>query len=133
MNGKETAREPSPTNLVVTKEINGYTVTAEFYPGFARAIEVNGVGLYEQKEAGLYPFNLPEGEGPLPSSKMILSSSKGYSVALNLDDSGHAIDQIQLVLGASKEEATGGGVKAFQEEGDRWSIFNTVVYCPPFC
>jgi hypothetical protein len=132
MNGDKLDREPSPTQLVVTKEIDGYQVSAEFYPGFARAIDVNGVSLYEQKADGPFPFNLADGEGPLTSSAMTLSSSKGYRVVLNLDDSGQAIDQIQLVLRPSKP-TTGGGVTAFQDDGDRWSIFNTVVYCPPFC
>jgi hypothetical protein len=132
MNGDKQDRVPSPTQQKATKEIGGFEVTAEFYPGFARAIEVNGVSLYDQKADGPFPFNLADGAGPLTSSAMTLSSSKGYRVVLNLDDSGQAIDQIQLVLRPSKA-TNGGGVTAFQDEGDRWSIFNTVVYCPPFC
>ena len=125
--------KPSPPYLVVTKDINGYEVSAGFYPGFARAIEVNGVSLYEQKADGYYPFCLPKGEGPWTSSAMSLSSSKGYRVVLSLDDVGHAIDQIQLVLRPPSKSTDGGGVTAFQEDGDRWCIYNTVVYCPPVC
>jgi hypothetical protein len=130
MNGNTSDREPSPIFLEVKKEIGGYEVSAGFYPGFVRAIEVNGVSLYEQKADGPYPFYLPP-EGPLKSSVLTLSSSKGYRVELNLDST-PSIDQLQLVL-HPPTETKGGGVTAFQDDGDRWGIFNTVVYCPPFC
>ncbi|SOD03919.1 hypothetical protein SAMN05216486_1202 [bacterium JGI 053] len=123
-------REPSPTYLEVKKEIEGYEVVAGFYPGFVRAIEVNGVSLYEQKADGPYPFYLPP-DGPLTSSVLTLSSSKGYKVELNLGST-QSMDQLQLVLHPPRE-SKGGGVTAFQDLDDRWSIFNTVVYCPPFC
>lgn len=122
-------REPSPIYLEVKKEINGYEVFAGFYPGFVRAIEVNGVSLYDQKADGPYPFYLPP-EGPLTSSVLTLSSSKGYKVELSLTST-PSIDQLQLGLHPPRDAK--GGVTAFQDDDDRWSIFNTVVYCPPFC
>jgi hypothetical protein len=132
MNGDKQDRVPSPTELVVTKEIGGFVVTAEFYPGFARAIEVNGVSLYDQKADGPFPFNLPDGQPLLTSSPLILSSTKGYSVELQLNDSNHAIGRLELVLRPPPK--TDGGVVAFQaDEGDRWAIDNTPVICPPFC
>ena len=124
-------QEPSPTYLEVKKEIDGYVVSAGFYPGFVRAIEVNGVSLYDQKTDGPYPFYLPPDEGALTSSVLTLASSKGYQVELNLSST-QSMDQLQLVLHPPKE-TKGGGVTAFQDLNDRWSIFNTVVYCPPFC
>src|SRR3954471_23629647 len=112
MNGNTSYREPSPPYLEVKKEIDGYEVSAGFYPGFVRAIEVNGVVLYEQKADGPYPFCLPADEPPLTSSVLTLSSSKGYRVPLNLDST-QSMDQLQLVLHPPRE--TKGGVTAFQD------------------
>ncbi|HEV7588116.1 MAG TPA: hypothetical protein VGO40_08275 [Longimicrobium sp.] len=116
----------------MTKEINGYEVSAGFYPGFARAISVDGVSLYDQKVDGPFPFNLPDGKEAWASSAMSLSSTKGYRVVLSLDDPNHAIDHLELVLRPPPKED--GGVIAHQAGGgDRWTIDNTVVLCPPMC
>jgi hypothetical protein len=124
-------RDPSPPHKVVSKEIGGYEVSAGFYPGFVRAITVDGVSLYDQKSDGPMPFVLPEGEGPWTSSALSLSSSKGYRVVLHLDDPNQAIDKLDLVLRPPRTE--GGGVVAHQEGGDEWTIYNTTVLCPPYC
>jgi hypothetical protein len=129
MNG----REPSPTHMVVKKNVNGHEVSAGFYPGFARSIAVDGEIVYEQKANGPFPFNLPEGQGPWKSSPLILSSDKGYRVVLHLDDPHQAIDHVEIVLRPPKPETDGGGVTAYQDEADTWTIDNTVIYCPPFC
>jgi hypothetical protein len=132
MNGDKQDRVASPTEWEVTKEIDGFEVTAAFYPGFARAIEVNGVSLYDQKADGPYPFNLPDGQPLLTSSPLVFSSTRGYRVELQLNDLDHAIGRIELVLRPPTK--TEGGVVAFQVDGgDRWAIDNTPVICPPFC
>jgi hypothetical protein len=128
----ENLREPSPPYKVVTREINGFEYTAGFYPGFARSIAVGGVSLYDQTEAGPFPFNLPDGEGPLPSSPLNISSSKGYCLTLWLDDSEHAIDSLEVVV-RDPGKSNGGGVQGYEDGNDVWTFNNTPTLCPPFC
>jgi len=135
MNGNDNGREPSPAYLVVTKDVGGNVFTAGFYPGFAQSITLNGTNVYDQKEDGPYPFNLPPGEDkPWSSSAVSLSSSNGYRVVLFLDDPSHVIDEIVVRLRDPRsEEALARGVVAFQAATDEVVIHNTPVLCPPMC
>jgi hypothetical protein len=62
-----------------------------------------------------------------------LSSGKGYSVLLYIDDPRHVVERIEVTL------RTPGGVGAFEGGGaasgepDVVVIENTPVICPPFC
>jgi hypothetical protein len=123
---------PSPSTKTVRKPVGGYEFTTSFYPGFARRIEVNGEVVYDQKEDGPYPFVLPDGSfEPWCLSAVQLSSTKGYAATLYID--GHAVDRVEVTLRAP------GGVKAAQSGGgdgtepDVVVVYNTPVYCPPFC
>jgi len=133
MNG--TQREPSPPYVEVSKEIDGQTYTAGFYPGFARVITVNGQTLYNQedKEYGLLPYVLPpDTKEPASSSLLALSSTKGYRVTLQLDDAAHVLDHLEVVVRDPR-----GGVTGMSSDGgaggDHWGVDNTPVLCPPMC
>jgi len=138
MNESANRPEPSPSYWKVTKEVDGHEFTASFYPGFARSIKVNDVPVYDQKEDGPFPFVLPSGaDRPWSASAVQLSSTKGYNVVLQLDDPGHAVGTIEVVLRsppAGGDAKSGGGVRAHSTfPPDRVTIDNTPVICPPFC
>jgi hypothetical protein len=135
MTGSDNTREPSPSYLVVTKDVGGDVFSAGFYPGFARSITLNGTSVYDQKADGPFPFNLPPDTSlPWASSAVVLSSSKGYRVVMCLDDPDHVIDQIVVRLRDPKsEEALARSVVAFQAPRDEVVIDNTPVICPPMC
>jgi hypothetical protein len=126
--------EPSQSHKKVTKNVGGHEFTAGFYPGFARSVVVNGESVYDQATDGPNPFVLPNGsERPWSSSAVELSSGKGYSVLLYIDDPRHVVERIEVTL------RTPGGVGAFEGGGaasgepDVVVIENTPVICPPFC
>jgi hypothetical protein len=127
--------EPSPTYLVMKKEVDGHEFTAGFYPGFARSIDVNGVSVYEQKADGPYPFVLASGSTlPWSTSAVELTSDKGYVVTLHIDDPEHVVEQVVLRLrDPATPKAGAGGVAAFQGGSDLVTINETPVLCPPFC
>jgi hypothetical protein len=133
MNG-DTRPEPSPSRKQVTKEVGGTEFTAAFYPGFAREIAVNGETLYDQKTDGPLPFVLPSGaDKPWSSSTVQLTSGKGYVVMLQIDDPEHVVDHIEIVLRDPNAKRSDKHVVAYQAGGDRVTINNTPVICPPFC
>jgi hypothetical protein len=127
--------DPSPPYKVMTKEVGEHEFTAGFYPGFASSITVNGVSVYEQKADGPFPFVLPPGETrPYSSSSLNLSSTRGYRLALCLDDPNHVIVDITLRLRDPKsEESVARSVVAFQSDVDEVVIRETPTLCPPFC
>ena len=134
MNGDTPRPAPSPSNKRVTKNVGGQEFTAGFYPGFARRIEVNGEEVYDQERDGPKPFVLPNGtDRPWSMSAVELSSGKGYTVTLYVDDPQHVVERVQVTL------RTPGGVTAASESGegggepDVVTVDNTPVYCPPFC
>jgi hypothetical protein len=127
--------EPSPSHKKVKKSVGGHEFTAGFYPGFARTVTVNGESVYDQKTDGPDPFVLPSGsEQPFSSSAVELTSGKGYSVVLHIDDPRHVVERIEVTL------RTPGGVGGYEGGGaaaggapDVVVIENTPVICPPFC
>ena len=127
--------EPSPSHKKVNKNVGGHEFTAGFYPGFARSVTVNGETVYDQATDGPNPFVLPNGsERPWSSSAVELSSGKGYSVLLYIDDPRHVVERIEVTL------RTPGGVGGYEGGGaaaggdpDVVVIENTPVTCPPFC
>ncbi|HKP76485.1 MAG TPA: hypothetical protein VJT67_13235 [Longimicrobiaceae bacterium] len=125
--------EPSDPRKEVTADVEGQRVTARFYPGFARAITLNGTQVYDQKADGPLPFVLPPGaEKPFSTSALEFSSTKGYRVTVTLDDPDHLIDRIEVVVRDPRA-----GVKAMMPDGgtggDTWGADNTPVLCPPMC
>ncbi len=134
MNGATKTRDPSPDRHVAKKSIGRHEFTAGFYPGFARSILVNGEEVYDQQKHGPYPFVLPHGEDkPLGSCAIELSSTKGYSFVLHVEDPDHVVDKIEITL----KPKAGGGVMAFTDdtsEGpDTITVNNTALLCPPNC
>jgi hypothetical protein len=133
MNGEKPRPEPSPSTRKVQKNVGGHDVTASFYPGFARSIEVNGEPVYTQATDGPDPFVLPDGaDQPWSSSAVELTSTKGYNVTLYVDDPNHVVESIQVTLRGpggvkASEGGSGGGAP------DLVTIHNTPVICPPFC
>jgi hypothetical protein len=133
---EDTRPEPSPSYIQVTKDVDGTEFTAAFYPGFAREIAVNGETLYDQETDGPNPFVLPSGaDKPWSSSAVQLSSSdRGYVVMLQIDDPEHVVDHIEIVLRDPKaRKRSDKKVVGFEAVGDRFTINNTPVICPPFC
>lgn len=131
---EDTRPEPSPSYKQVTKDVDGTEFTAAFYPGFARVIAVNGETLYDQQADGPNPFVLPSGsDKPWSSSAVQLTSGKGYVVMLQIDDPEHVVDHIEIVLRDPKARHSDKRVVAFQAGGDRVTINNTPVICPPYC
>lgn len=136
---------PSDPRKKVCQDVDGCEVSAEFYPGFASRIQVNGVQLYLQSQDGPDPFVLPEPEAkPDPRSVTVISSTRGYTVTITLDDPDHVVDSIEMVMRdprapesiARRVGASGsaGGVAAFQSGGpDKVTIVNTPTLCPPNC
>src|SRR5687768_2440024 len=127
--------EPSPSHKKVKKNVGGHEFEAGFYPGFARTVTVNGEPVYDQATDGPNPFVLPNGsERPWSSSAVELSSGKGYSVLLYIDDPRHVVERIEVTLrtpgGVGGYE---GGGAAVAGEPDVVIIENTPVTCPPFC
>src|SRR5687768_18410802 len=101
--------EPSPSHKKVKKNVGGHEFEAGFYPGFARSVVVNGESVYNQAIDGPNPFVLPNGsERPWSSSAVELTSGKGYSVLLYIDDPRHVVERIEVTL------RTPGGVAAFE-------------------
>lgn len=137
MNGNGHRPDPSNPHKVVTKSVGKHEFTAGLYPGFASAVKVNGVSVYEQREDGPHPFVLPSGsDRPFSTHALDLSSTRGYRVVLHVDDPDHVVDHIEVVLRDPKKN--GGGVNAFSDGGgdddiDTVSIDNTPMLCPPMC
>jgi hypothetical protein len=137
MNGDNPRPEPSQSHKKVKKNVGGHEFAAGFYPGFARRIEVNGEQVYDQEADGMKPFVLPNGsDKPWSMSAVELTSGKGYTVTLYIDDPNHVVERLQVTL------RTPGGVTAASEgsvagggggEPDVVTIDNTPVYCPPYC
>ena len=124
--------EPSDPHRMISAEVEGQKVTASFYPGFARAITLNGATVYDQKVDGPDPFVLPAGtEKPFSTSALEFTSSKGYRVTVQVDDPDHVVDYIEVVVRDPR-----GGVAAMQGGGgggDTWGANNTPTLCPPIC
>ncbi|HEX8905675.1 MAG TPA: hypothetical protein VF771_12565 [Longimicrobiaceae bacterium] len=134
MNGTTTRPDPSPSHKVVKKNVGRHEFTAGFYPGFARTITVNGDDVYDQERDGPYPFVLPNGdEKPWKKSEIEISSTKGYSFTITVDDPDHVIDKIEVTMKAS----AGGGVVAYsgdtEPDPDTITVSNTALLCPPNC
>ena len=133
MNGNTHRPAPSDPHKEVSAEIDGQRVTAGFYPGFARAITLNGVPVYNQKEHGPLPFVLPAGsKKPFGTSALEFSSTKGYRVTVHLDDPDHVVDHIEVVVRDPRA-----GVEAMSSDGgasgDTWGADNRPMICPPYC
>ena len=135
MNGNKRP-PPSPDTKKVTKKVGGQDFTADFYPGYARAITVNGEQIYNQKTDGPDPFVLPEPDTkPKKQFKINLASTLGYNVTFTIDDPDHCLGDITLVLRppATSSGAANGVVSGFQDPSDTVVIFNTPTVCPPSC
>jgi hypothetical protein len=134
MNGETHRPPPSPSTKKVKKDVGGHEFAASFYPGFARAIRVNGNQVYDQKADGPDPFVLPDGAEQPWSTSAVEITRKGATVTLYIDDPSHRVESIQVTLrspgGVGARES---GVAAAGGDPDVVVIDNTPVICPPFC
>jgi hypothetical protein len=123
-------RPPSPPRQC--RDRDGYRCC--FYGGWLRKATVkrNGTDIVIYEQDPKDPFVLPPGaDRPFTTSQIEFRGDGVVPISITLDDPGHVVDRIEVVL---KKKTEGGVADGNGDgDGDRLILENTPMICPPHC